>query len=260
MAKFVYTIVQGQTDPMAREHAAGGADDTPARLLRHQVVAEELLAGILDGTYPVGDRLPTESELCQAYRVARGTVRQALERLERFGMIIRRPGLGTTVVASRPVGPYRPFASSPADIAELAATTRLIRPEQLDVTLDAKTARRLGARSGTRWHLLRGVRVRRDQPEVALCWSEHYTLSSRARAHPASFIEEEALANIHVEQRVSAAILSDEFAAVLDAEAGTAALVVTRRVRDRRRKLINVGIYTHPADRYEVVTAFPPPD
>jgi DNA-binding GntR family transcriptional regulator len=45
---------------------------------------------------------------------------------------------------------------------------------------------------------------------------------------------------------------------VLDAQAGGPALVVSRRLCDRRGRVLNVGIYTHPADRYEITTVVEP--
>jgi hypothetical protein len=57
------------------------------------------IAQIVNGTLGVGDRIPTESELCAAHGLARGTVRQALDQLERLGMINRQPKVGTVVVA-----------------------------------------------------------------------------------------------------------------------------------------------------------------
>jgi GntR family transcriptional regulator len=224
----------------------------------HQAVAEDLLARITDGTYAVGDRLPTEGELCVRYNLARGTVRQALDRLQQLGMIERRAGAGTRVVASAPVGPYQPFAFSPSDIAALAATTRLLRPQIFDTAIDARIARRIGARAGSRWHVLRGVRVRRDDPSTALCWSEHYTRGSIATDPRNTEFSAESLKEFRVEQRVSAALLDDDIAEVLDAESGGPALVVTRRLSDRKGRLINVGIYTHPADRYEITTVVSP--
>jgi DNA-binding GntR family transcriptional regulator len=68
----------------------------------------------------------------------------------------------------------------------------------------------------------------------------------------------EILADFRVEQRVSAASLDPDMADALDAERGEPALVVTRRLSDRKGRLINVGIYTHPADRYEIVTVVSP--
>lgn len=236
---------------MSINHAAAPAPET--RQPRHQVVAEDLLARIADGTYGVGDQLPTEGELCETYGLARGTVRQALDRLLQLGMIERRRGAGTTVVATAPVGPYQPFAVSTSDIAALAANTRLVRPQFFEAVLDGRQARRVGTRAGTRWHVLQGVRVRRDQADVPLCWSEHYTRGELPASQAKAPFTADELATYRVEQRVSAALLDEEIAAALDAKAGDPALVVSRRTLDKG-KVVNVGIYTHPADRYEITT------
>src|SRR3978361_1541276 len=108
----------------------------------HQAVSEELLARIADGTYAVGDRIPTEGELCTTYGLARGTVRQALDRLQQLGMIDRGPGggAGPRGGPGAPVRPSQPFALSPSDIAALAATTRLVHPKMFDTTSDAHLA------------------------------------------------------------------------------------------------------------------------
>jgi DNA-binding FadR family transcriptional regulator len=48
---------------------------------RADVVAEQLLELILDGTFPVGGPLPSESELAQRFGVSRLTVREAIRSL-----------------------------------------------------------------------------------------------------------------------------------------------------------------------------------
>ncbi|RXZ78369.1 GntR family transcriptional regulator [Paenibacillaceae bacterium] len=60
-------------------------------------VKENLLALIKSGVYTLGDKLPTESELCQEYEVSRTTIRQALQQLEIEGYIQRVQGKGTFV-------------------------------------------------------------------------------------------------------------------------------------------------------------------
>lgn len=54
-------------------------------------------AGIADGTWAPGDRLPSESELRAHFDVSRTSVREALARLESAGIISRRQGLGAFV-------------------------------------------------------------------------------------------------------------------------------------------------------------------
>jgi GntR family transcriptional regulator len=64
--------------------------------LYHQLELQ-LRAAIESGKYRPGDRLPTEGELQQAYKVSRVTVRTALKRLEEDGLISTIRGSGTFV-------------------------------------------------------------------------------------------------------------------------------------------------------------------
>ncbi|HAF71279.1 TPA: hypothetical protein DCL37_08085 [Candidatus Acetothermia bacterium] len=61
------------------------------------VVAQQLLQAIKVGTFPVGGRLPSESELAQMMGVSRPTVREALAALAAVGVIESRPGIGNFV-------------------------------------------------------------------------------------------------------------------------------------------------------------------
>lgn len=60
-------------------------------------LARELLRDIAARKLGQGDRLATESELIQRYRLSRVTVRQALELLEKEGYVLRRRARGTFV-------------------------------------------------------------------------------------------------------------------------------------------------------------------
>ena len=63
----------------------------------------QILEGIVSGTYREGDKLPSESQICQAFGVSRPTVRQALMRLHADGLVATRQGSGT-FVQHRPSG------------------------------------------------------------------------------------------------------------------------------------------------------------
>ena len=229
------------------------------RIPRHQALAEQLLDDIGRGRYPIGERLPTETELASRHRMARGTVRQALDRLERLGMIERRPSLGTVVVATRPDPGYQPAVQSIDDIRELAATTRLLRPEMGEVVLDGPTAARLELPRRTAWYRVAGVRVRRDQPDQPLCWSEHYLRADLPRGRILTGEPPGAeLARYRIEQTIDAALLTVAVAEALGATPASAALVITRRLRDPDDGVINVGQHIHPADRYRLTTIVAP--
>jgi GntR family transcriptional regulator len=64
-------------------------------------VRERLRERIVDGTYAPDARLPAESEISTIFGVSRITVRQALNDLQKEGVIFKVPGKGTYVSASR---------------------------------------------------------------------------------------------------------------------------------------------------------------
>jgi GntR family transcriptional regulator len=225
----------------------------------HQALASEILDAIGDGTLAVGDRLPPEAELAAQHGVARETVRKSLHHLQQLGMIDRRPRAGTTVIASRPVDGYQPVAQTGADVLALAEGTRLLAPETGELFLDATTARRIGARPRSKWHVLRGPRVVRGTKRP-ICFSEHFL---RGDLEPGPMFhgalpDPNYTAEFRVEQTIAADLLSEEIATALDADVGAAALVISRRAFDQRGRLANVGIHTHAADRYSVTTILQP--
>lgn len=64
---------------------------------RHDAIAAELRTAILRGTYRPGDRLPAERDLASRLRANRGSVREALRKLEQQGLVAIRHGGGATV-------------------------------------------------------------------------------------------------------------------------------------------------------------------
>lgn len=58
---------------------------------------KQLLAAILDGSFPIGSPLPPERELAQSLGITRPTLREALQRLARDGWIKIQQGKSTIV-------------------------------------------------------------------------------------------------------------------------------------------------------------------
>ena len=58
---------------------------------------EEIKAMILDDGFIPGDVLPSEAKLCERFSVSRGSVREALKRLQTLGLVEIRRGIGTYV-------------------------------------------------------------------------------------------------------------------------------------------------------------------
>ncbi|MFF0491816.1 FadR/GntR family transcriptional regulator [Nocardia sp. NPDC004068] len=67
-------------------------------------VTEQLRAEIRSGRWPVGTRIPTEPELTELTGTGRNTVREAVQALVHAGMLERRQGSGTYVIATSDLG------------------------------------------------------------------------------------------------------------------------------------------------------------
>jgi DNA-binding LacI/PurR family transcriptional regulator len=65
-------------------------------------IYNDFLEKISSGTLKVGDRLPSEAELCKIYKVSRITSKRALDILADNGYISKQPGKGSFVIGSSP--------------------------------------------------------------------------------------------------------------------------------------------------------------
>src|SRR6266545_7043572 len=63
----------------------------------HHAVAEDIGARILRGEFAPGTLLPNEAEWCQAYKVSRTAVREAIRMLAAKGLVASRPKIGSRV-------------------------------------------------------------------------------------------------------------------------------------------------------------------
>lgn len=69
----------------------------------YQKIALAIAAAITDGRYSPGDKLPSERELADEFRVSRPTIRDAMIALEFQGLVEARQGSGVYVTAAAPV-------------------------------------------------------------------------------------------------------------------------------------------------------------
>ncbi|MDA9948862.1 FadR family transcriptional regulator [Paracoccaceae bacterium] len=72
----------------------------PDRLESH--VYKQLLDKIRFGTYSLGEKLPSENDLCEEHGVSRPVVRAALAKLRDSGLIVSRRGAGSFVTRGSP--------------------------------------------------------------------------------------------------------------------------------------------------------------
>jgi GntR family transcriptional regulator len=226
---------------------------------RYRQLAEALLADIGSGRYAVGDVLPGELELAERHRVSRHTVREALRRLQDFGLITRRRGIGTVVTADANAGAYVQRLGSPAELLRYPEPSRLEVRAASKITADAALASRLGCARGARWNVVSAVR--RLQPSgAAIGWSDIYLSPRYAAVVPQvgraggrvfEMIERRYGARVaRVEVEIRAGLVDASRAALLGVEAGSPSLTVLRRYREADGSVLQITIAEHPAERF----------
>lgn len=214
---------------------------------------------IASGRYSVGALLPTETELSAAFGVSRYTVRQAIQHLRQQGLVSARKGIGTRVEARRGRPSYSHSLRSLAEILQFASETRLEVGTLEERPVRGAAAELLRCRAGKRWLHVIGVRypMRSDR---AICQSEIFIDAAyraiageigRARTAICAIIERRFGETIvEVEQQIDAAILSRDEAMRLGSTEGGPALKITRRYFVTGRRLVELSISLHPADRF----------
>jgi len=71
----------------------------PSAIPKYRQVYEDLHSAIRTGSFQPGERLPSEAELGERYNTSRITVAKALKELQLQGLVSRRAGSGTHVLA-----------------------------------------------------------------------------------------------------------------------------------------------------------------
>jgi len=225
---------------------------------RYLVLAETLRARIMAGDPPLGELLPTEHALCDAFGVSRHTVREALRLLSEAGLIARRRGAGTVVIASEPRTVYAQRLGAVDDVFQYP---RDIVMEAVSWEAEPKrpyNARELGLAADKSYVRALTLRRRPGFPPVGL--SDLYmrveiapnldTLLTLQGGIVDWVGREHGRGVKRIHQSVSAVSLTDEQAGLLEASAGEPGLRVIRRFQDEQGELLGAADVVHPADRF----------
>jgi GntR family transcriptional regulator len=135
-----------------------------SRVPRYHQIAQSLRERIVAGGHGPGKRLDTQRSLAREFGVTLMTLRQALDLLERDGLIARRHGLGTFV--ARPSIDYdilhlRALAGDLSALGE-DVVTRFVR--SYPAAADRRVAEALGLREGADVFVLERLRLVDGEP------------------------------------------------------------------------------------------------
>ena len=125
---------------------------------RYRQIADEFEREIRR-RYKVGERLPGEHQLAERFGVNRHTVRHAIDMLEEGGLIVRRHGAGTFVVAKPVVYPVAAGSRFTENLVKAGHSTesQLIRKEI--IAARGGVAQRLKLRDGAKVFALETLRL-----------------------------------------------------------------------------------------------------
>jgi DNA-binding GntR family transcriptional regulator len=226
---------------------------------RYRDIAAELQKEIRLGAYPVGKLLPTETELMARFGASRQTVREALRILMDHGLIVRRAGLGSVVIASEPPVLFSHSVKSLSEWLRYSNETYRDVVASRDIVADRKTAGLLKCEPGKHWFLIEAIR-RSDEFAAPLGWTEIYVLRKFAavvkrRDHGRTPVHEQIAKMFgqtaeYVQMEIFARGVPAALTGALQAELGSQALTVIRRYYGVREELFEVTVTTHPEGRY----------
>ena len=220
---------------------------------------------ILSGRYGSSQLLPTEEELARTFGVSRITVRTALAKLVRSGLIKRKQGVGTFIRDQVPKAIRVGIREQRASLEQLSKTTKLKLLEIDRGTIPADVQAWFGCKPDAQF--MRVVRIRTASKPVLL----YLTFIPEAIGRRFSKAEYERMphhelikrAGIHVtfaEQVVTAALADPIVAARLKIEVGSPLLRIrTMYFNDRSRPVRYLEALASPA-MFEFHMTFGPDD
>lgn len=226
---------------------------------RYVEIKAALIADIKAGFYPLRSLLPTEHELCQRFDVSRFTVRQALRELSDAGLIERRSGVGSMVVAQEPREAFVQSLTSMTELLRYPSETYRTDLSRQVIRASPEQAHLLLCSPGEEWVRVRGVRIARGS-KLPFSWSDIFVRPwfgsvfdlDNPKGEPVYRQLED-----HFDQRIGharveifAGQITKELSEPMQIAEGTPALNMIRRYSGQDGKIFLVTYTVHPANRF----------
>ncbi len=233
------------------------AEQQPKTL--HARVAEDLLARIRSGEWPVGSMMPSENTLVMEIGVSRHTLRHALKTLQERGFIDRQQGAPSKVISATQPRVYSQDFNNLRDVLRYPRNT--FRENRIERYVECNGALQqvLRAPVGSSWYQIGAVR-REEETRTPLAWTDIYIVSRFAKVtklknHEKEMVFEQIERHFGVgidraEIEITASTFSAEHARMLGVPTGSPCLVIARRYYDSNGDPFEVTITRHPENRF----------
>jgi GntR family histidine utilization transcriptional repressor len=228
----------------------------------YKKVKSHILDGIASGRWGEKDRLPSENELVSEFGISRMTAHRALHELNREGVVLRVPGLGTFVAPQR-------ATSHPLEVRNIADEIRDRNHEhrcQVKILLEKPATPKLAGRlhiavgdlvyESVIVHLENGTPIQLEQRHVTAARASGYLDADYTRLTPSEFLN--GIAPLQESEHVVRALQPTRRQAKwLQIDAGEPCLVIDRRTWAGGRPM-SVARLHHPGSRYQLTGRFRP--
>ncbi len=228
---------------------------------RYQVIGDTLVAELARGDYDPGSCLPTEHELCARFDASRFTIRKALDVLRDLGLVERRSGVGTIVIAQRPKDQIVQTLSSFEELFQYPSETYRRQLATKRVVASPELSLMLRSSPGQAWTRLRAMRIAR-RTEAPISWLEAYVRPDFAdvlkQPNPAgvSLLRQIETAHGHTaataQVEMSVTRVDAEKAGLLAVEEGSPALIILRRYSGEDGQVYLLTYSVHPENRFSL--------
>lgn len=207
--------------------------DHTSKLPLYELIEQNFHDLILRDQLKTGDPIPPEYDLADYYGVSRMTLRRALENLARQGWIVRRQGIGT--FARKPtttrIAPSRLSFTEQMRFIGRQPSSRLISLKVVKATEEVASS--LNIREGELAFEISRVRLADQEPillEITYLSQERFPGLEKAADLEAGSLYETLRTRygvnvVNMDQTLEPVLLNSQDAALLEAEAGTPAIM-----------------------------------
>jgi len=224
--------------------------------LYHQL-AQSIEHAINTGVLAPGDRLENELSLTSRLGLSRPTARQAIQELVKKGLLVRKRGVGTQVVRSQFRRDER-LSSLNEDLAKAGKRpgTRLLELSVGELDTDVRDAIDAVEVTDREFLKIRRLRLADDVPLAVLTnyLPAHFNLDPDELERKGLYACLRALGvNLRIaHQRISARLMTEEEAELLDEETPAACLTVDRLAYDDVGQFVEFGRHVYHAAHYSI--------
>lgn len=135
-----------------------------SKLPLYYQLAEKITEEIKNKNLKEDEKIPSEREYCERYKVSRSTVREAVKHLEQTGHLYRVQGKGTFVSPKMMKQNLLEFYSFTEEMKKIGKTPSSIIKSFKIITADKETAEKLNIQSESKIYSLERIRLADEVP------------------------------------------------------------------------------------------------